>query len=512
MDIQYFDHLLSMKSIAIDPSFASWRAVARTLLMENVCPDDVEWRESAASATVFGTIDRPPPGSVDPNAPKPPKIAGTFLRMLETAACYRAPDRWPFLYKALWRWTQGDRAVASAEDADGYRLHRMIEVVEEEESKMQKVLRFRHRDSSLGPPEFISWFEPVHDLLEHAAMNFASRMGNATWMIATPHGAAFWDGAFLHVDRMSEPEEKPADFGEVSGGMNGEAVSGDAIEALWLAYYESTFTAARENAAEMTSHMKMHYWKNPPDARIDPTLISRADPYSRRDPRPRNVPADMDVAINTELEPLNGTVLTAPPSLDACKRCSLWRNATQAVAGAGPANARVMLVGEQPGDEEDREGKPFVGPSGKLLDDAIAEASLKRESLWLTNAVKHFKWESNGDERQQATPTQREREACRYWLEEEMTRIAPKVVVVLGATALKVLTGHRTALSEYLGKTIEHKGRIIVPTYHTSYLLRLTDEKIRAEVFGTIVEALVFAQQIADGTASIRTPVKDPVR
>jgi uracil-DNA glycosylase len=171
-----------------------------------------------------------------------------------------------------------------------------------------------------------------------------------------------------------------------------------------------------------------------------------------------------------------------------------------------------MLVGEQPGDQEDREGKPFVGPSGKLLDEAIAEASLARESFYLTNAVKHFKWEAHGDERAHVAPAQREREACRFWLEEELTRIAPKVVVALGATALKALTGHRTALSEYLGKTIEHKGRIIVPTYHPSYLLRLTDEKVRAEVLGTIVEALVFAQQIADGTATIRTPVRERMR
>jgi uracil-DNA glycosylase len=498
-----------MKSIVLDPSFASWRAAARSLLMDGLHPNEVDWQETGASATVFGTIAPLPPGAVDPHAPTPPKIAGSFLKMLETAACYRARDRWPFLYKALWRWTQGDRAVASAEDEDGYRLHRMIEVVQAEEQHMQKVLRFRHRDPSLGPPEFISWFEPVHDLLEHAAMHFAARMGSATWMIATPHGAAFWDGALLRVDRTSEAEEKPADFGESAGGMNGEAVSGDAIEALWLAYYESTFTAALENAVEMASHMPVRYWKSPPDGRVDPTLISRADPYSRRDRHPRNVPSEMEVAINTDLEPIKGTSLKAPPSLAECKRCSLWRNATQAVAGVGPADARVMLVGEQPGDQEDREGAPFVGPAGKLLDEAIAEAELERASLYLTNAVKHFKWEhGSGDERLHSPPAQREREACRYWLEEELTRIAPKVVVALGASALKALTGHRTALSEYLGKTIEHKGRIIVPTYHPSYLLRLTDEKIRGEVFSTIVEALVFAQQIADGTATIRTPVK----
>jgi DNA polymerase len=499
-----------MKCVTIDPSFAAWRSEARARHKVGAPTPDVPWRETDASATVFGSIDPPAPGSVDPNAKKPVKVAREFLAMLETAACYRAPDRWPFLYKALWRWTQGDRAIASSDDGDGHRLRRMIESVEAEEREMRSKLRFRHRDSSLGPPEFISWFEPVHDLLEHAAMHFATRMGSATWMIATPHGAAFWDGALLRVDRTSEPEEKPMDFGDTA--MSGEAVSGDAIEALWLAYYESTFAPAQANAAEMASHMPVRYWKSPPNARTDPALISRADPYSRRDRHPRNVPPEMEVTINTDLEPIKGTLLTEPPSLDACKRCALWRNATQAVPGVGPADARVMLVGEQPGDQEDREGKPFVGAAGTLLDEVLAEAALPRASLYLTNAVKHFKWEAHGEERAHLAPAQREREACRYWLEEELKRIAPKVVVALGATALKALTGHRTALSEYLGKTIEHKGHIIVPTYHPSYLMRLTDDKVRAEVFGTIVEALVFAQQIADGTATIRTPVGDRTR
>jgi DNA polymerase len=488
-----------MNSVTIEPSFASWRSAARDLLARGVSPDGLLWREASESATVFGTLD---PEPAEPGAPPPLKIARGFLEMLETAACARVRDRWPFLYKVLWRWTQGDRAVLSPDDADGRRFIRMIEDVRAEEERMHKFLRFRHRDPSLGPPEFISWFEPVHDLLEHAALGFATRMGSATWMIATPHGAAFWDGALLRVDRTSEPEPKPTELASP-----GEAVSGDAIEALWLAYYESTFAPAVAHAAEMATHMPVRYWRSRPDAKSDPTLIARADPAVRRDRRARNVPPEMEVAI--EMEPLDGPSLkTKPASLDNCKRCALWRNATQPVPGTGPADARIMLVGEQPGDQEDLAGRPFVGPAGKLLDQAIEEAGLARESLYLTNALKHFKWESQGKERLPQQPAQREREACRYWLDEELAQIAPKVVVALGATALKSLTGHRTALSEYLGKTIEHRGRLIVPTYHPTYALRVMDPKVRDEVIGTIVEALVFASQIAEGTASVRTPFK----
>ncbi|MEA3089820.1 MAG: uracil-DNA glycosylase [Caballeronia sp.] len=158
-----------------------------------------------------------------------------------------------------------------------------------------------------------------------------------------------------------------------------------------------------------------------------------------------------------------------PEKLDQCRRCLLWEAATQAVPGAGPRHAPLMLVGEQPGDQEDLQGKPFVGPAGALLDRALDEAGVDRSRVYVTNAVKHFKWEPRGKRRMHKTPAQREVDACHYWIERELAEHDPKVVVALGATALKsVLQKPAVKLQASMGDAIEHDGRMVIATFHPS--------------------------------------------
>ncbi|TWG87042.1 DNA polymerase [Cupriavidus gilardii J11] len=189
-----------------------------------------------------------------------------------------------------------------------------------------------------------------------------------------------------------------------------------------------------------------------------------------------------------------------PATLDACRRCTLWRNATQGVPGSGPSPAPVMVVGEQPGNQEDLEGVAFVGPAGRLLDDAFERAGLSRDSVFLTNAVKHFKWELRGKRRLHKTPAQREIEACHYCLEDELERVAPRTVVALGATALKSVLGAKAvSLRKVLGQPIEHEGRIVIPTWHPSYALRVPDHAAREAAFEDIVAALKLAAELSKG-------------
>ncbi|GAB7523940.1 UdgX family uracil-DNA binding protein [Paraburkholderia sp. 2C] len=191
-----------------------------------------------------------------------------------------------------------------------------------------------------------------------------------------------------------------------------------------------------------------------------------------------------------------------PARLDACRRCALWHDATQAVPGAGPRHAPIMMVGEQPGDSEDRAGKPFVGPAGQLLDDALDKAGVKRTDVFVTNAVKHFKWEPRGKRRMHKTPAQREIAACRYWLQKELSTVEPVVVVALGATALTaVLETRHAVLREVIGKVLEHGGRHIVPTWHPSFALRAPDRATRERVHADIVKALQQAGQLAHDAA-----------
>ncbi|RQZ05952.1 uracil-DNA glycosylase [Burkholderia sp. Bp9031] len=190
----------------------------------------------------------------------------------------------------------------------------------------------------------------------------------------------------------------------------------------------------------------------------------------------------------------------APATLDACRRCGLWEHATQPVPGVGPADARIVLVGEQPGDQEDRTGIPFVGAAGRMLDRALDEAGIERRSIYLTNAVKHFKWEPRGKRRLHKTPAQREVAACRYWLERELDTLTPRVIVALGATALRAVLQDNDATLEGTRKPVRSpEGCLVVATYHPSYVLRTRGADSREHAYRTLVDALRTASRLARG-------------
>jgi len=174
-----------------------------------------------------------------------------------------------------------------------------------------------------------------------------------------------------------------------------------------------------------------------------------------------------------------------------CQACALWANATQTVFGAGAPHASVMLVGEQPGDEEDRKGLPFIGPAGRLLDRALEAAGVEREQVYITNAVKHFKWQARGKRRLHKTPAQREIDACHQWLERELATVKPHVVVCLGATAAKAVIRKDFKVSTERGKFVESQAApYVFATLHPSALLRLQDDAEREAAFAAFVKDL----------------------
>ena len=186
--------------------------------------------------------------------------------------------------------------------------------------------------------------------------------------------------------------------------------------------------------------------------------------------------------------------------LDACRRCELWEHATQGVPGEGPRGARIMLVGEQPGDEEDREGRPFVGPAGRLLRTLLDEAGIPVEHVYLTNAVKHFSFVLRGKRRIHKTPLQRQIAACHVWLEGELVRERPAVIVALGVTALVAVLGRRISLTAArAGPISDPQGTPVVATYHPSAALRAPDHEARAALRATLLADLVRAAKLASG-------------
>jgi len=475
-------------------SFDEWRTAARTLQAHHVAPEQVQWIGHKDDGDLFGgaplsAAGQPSAMATEPEAAAPVdpaeaplRISRKLMELLQTAACFRAPNRWAFLYLVLWRWQQGDHAVISAADEDGARLHAMAKAVRREEHDMHAYIRFRERREDAGAPRFVAWFEPSHDVLPQVARHFANRMGRVTWMIATPDASVMWDGATLHSTGPL---------------MRGPEDIDDAGEALWLTYYRSIFNPARLNAELMHGHIPSRFWKNLPEGSIVPDMVSQAAVGARKVGQTRSV-GERGGAVIPIAAAKAQPQRQAPSTLDACRRCELWQHATQAVPGAGPTGARLMLVGEQPGDQEDLAGQPFVGPAGQLLDRALAEAGVARSAVYVTNAVKHFKWEPRGKRRMHKTPAQREVEACSYWLESELAQVDPRVVVALGSTALKAVTGNpHAALKDVLGGQIAQGGRTIVAIYHPSYVLRVPGEDNKQAAFAAMVDGLRRALALA---------------
>jgi DNA polymerase len=468
-------------------SFAEWREAARELLAFEIAPHAVKWIAHEGGGDLFSSA---PPEPSEPVATLDPRRAHPTLHlprklmdMLQSAACYRVDDRWAFLYRVVWRWQQGEQVVLSAADEDGSRLHAMVKAVHREEHDMHAYIRFRERPEAAGAPRFVAWFEPAHDVLPQVAQHFVSRMGRISWMIATPDASVLWDGETLH------------NTGPL---MSSAAELDDAGEALWLTYYRSIFNPARLNAKLMQSHIPSRFWKNLPEGAAVPEMVTSAAAGARRtgqaeavgQRRGSTIPIAADKAQPQRDE---------PSTLDQCRRCDLWKNATQAVGGAGPKRARIMLVGEQPGDQEDLAGAPFVGPAGQLLDGVLDEAGLDRRKVYLTNAVKHFKWEPRGKRRMHKTPAQREIEACSYWLDKELEHVRPDVVVALGSTALKAVLGTpNVTLKDTLGKPIRHGGRWVVTVYHPSYVLRVPGAESKALARAAMVDGIKLAQRLLE--------------
>ena len=281
------------------------------------------------------------------------------------------------------------------------------------------------------------------------------------------------------------------------GAARSDAPDRDALETLWRDYYGSIFNPARLKLATMQGQMPKKYWANLPEALLIPSLVkeaaARADAMIEANsstPRRRIVKNAKQNYAETEPGTLKGLRDLALE----CRRCPLWEHATQTVFGDGSDSARVVFIGEQPGDQEDITGKPFVGPAGKLLDRALKAAGLNRETIYLTNAVKHFKFGLRGKRRLHKTPEQRELEACHNWLEQELELVQPRLVVTMGNSALRAVTGLTSGVSSMRGRITSLKpGTDLLVTVHPSSLLRAAPET-QAATFRDFVSDLMLVQ------------------
>jgi DNA polymerase len=275
------------------------------------------------------------------------------------------------------------------------------------------------------------------------------------WTLATPDGAAVWESGVLSFIPAPDAGALPLR---------------DSHDALWRTYYRSICNVARVNPAAMQRHMPQRYWRNLPEATEIPVLIRDGlEQFSQRHSEVNDAELRTAKAVQQAIEQLPRT--EEGPA--ACRRCDLWRHATQAVVGAGPPHANIMLVGEQPGDEEDLRGHAFVGPAGKVLDEILVPAGLDRKDIFVTNAVKHFRWEPRGKRRLHRRPDVSHIRACNVWLQREIAAVQPQVIVALGGTALRALTGTAESIDSARNLPLRHStGAHVVATYHPSAVLR----------------------------------------
>ncbi len=361
----------------------------------------------------------------------------------------------------------------------------MVEWIERDLHKMHAFVRFRRVPHKGGSECFVAWFEPDHFILEATADFFIDRFRALSWSILTPIGSLNWDRSNLTLGPPARRQDAP---------------SHDPFEAGWAAYYQSTFNPARLNTDLMRAHMPKKYWRNIPETATIGELVQSAASRvaamcEQEAAMPRKRSPDKALAAMQQAEPkslsaLNAIIAASEP---------LVPGATGAVLGEGPVGAPIAFVGEQPGDvEEDLQRRPFVGPAGQLLDRAMSQAGIERKSSYLTNAVKHFKFEQRGKRRIHQKPTAREVKHYRWWLEKELNLVRPRLVVALGATAVLALTGKALPIMRSRGPAdfIGHRGFI---TVHPSYLLRLPDDDDRSEGFQHFVNDLQSARSLVEG-------------
>lgn len=488
-----------MVAAAVDPPWDldAWRVPARAALCAGIAPQDVDWAGDAQGGLLAdGDVVALPPVRAAPAVP------AAFLSLAAAVLCHRDPQRHALLYRMLWRIADGERALLErVTDPDVHRAGVLVQAVRRDSHKMKAFVRFREVPGEVDA--FVAWFEPEQHIVDRVAPFFARRFAGMRWAILTPYRSVRWDGAALA-------------FGP--GGQRADAPGDDAQEDLWRTYYANIFNPARLNTTLMRSEMPQKYWKHLPEAQLLPGLVreagSRVRDMAARAPEPprRRIPlpaAPVVVADDAGIDALRAAARE-------CRRCELWQPATQAVFGEGPEDARIMVVGEQPGDAEDLSGRPFVGPAGKLFDRALAELGIDRARLYVTNAVKHFRFEQRGKVRLHRNPERTHVDACAPWLAAELARVDPRVVVCLGATAAQAVLGRGFRLMAQRGTwQVLGEGRRAFATVHPSWVLRQREPGASEAGYRGFVDDLRRLLDDADpGTAgaAVATPSSLSVR
>ena len=419
-------------ALARETDWDGWRVATRAHVLSGTPPEAITW-------AIGGPGELLPTGTGSFGVPR------QLVALAAQAVQARDPARFDLLYRLVWRAQAGEPVLDLHGDPELTLARRLALAVRAEAHRMRTHLRFLPLDG----PAYLGWYAPAHFVLEANAQLLVRRFAALRFTILTPDASADWDGTTLR-------------FG---AGLDAAAVPDDAaLAAQWRAYGPDILEPARIGTAIPATEM------------LD------------EDPRPPDQPP---------LGPVVLPVPTDPPLRDAaadavsCRRCPLGDPATQTVFGEGPADAALLFIGEQPGDQEDVIGRPFVGPAGQMLDRALEEAGIDRRRIYITNAVKHFKFTPRGTRRIHQTPEAPEIQACRFWLDVERVRLRPKLTVLMGGTAARAVLGRPVTIGRERGRpfALPDGARGFI-TVHPSFLLRVPDEETRVREYERFVTDL----------------------
>ena len=452
-------------------TFKEWRVQARTLLLSDVDPTKIAWTEN--NLDLFqksNELELSNLGNFQNSIglPKP------FFAMAEKVALHRDSRKWNLLYRLAWEMRYKKSLLSDSAHPLVHELATMEKQVRRDQHKMTAFVRFRKLIRSDSVEQYLAWYEPDHKIVEATASFFKKRFAELNWAIFSPEVAINWDTKNLLV--------RPGVFAK-------PAEISDGVEDLWRTYYGSIFNPARVKTKMMKSEMPIRFWKNLPEAKDIQRLLVEAPERSRAMVAQGKILNDNEEKVQLpgviNLENLREGVRT-------CRACELCQSGRPGIFSSGQNSAKFILVGEQPGDREDIEERPFVGPAGILLREVFQEIGAPIGDIYLTNAVKHFRFLAQSGRRLHKTPSLRHLKVCRTWLLQELAIMPEAKVICLGATAAQSVLGIATPVltSRQTPRHSPYRKDPCFVTLHPSAILRAPTDELRTSYRQMLTEDL----------------------
>lgn len=438
-----------MRSVHIEDNFDSWRNEARKLLEYRVMPHEVDFI-TEAQMFALNEVWTPIGHKHTINVPR------DFMNDALMVSCFRDPSTWSLLYRIAFRIVFEDHdLLKDPMDSDVMEFYKRQRLVSRDVHKMKAFVRFKEVDTEDGKV-YMAWHRPDHRITRLAAGFFKDRFNGMKWIIMTEDETINWDGEHLSF---------------TAGVPEHEAKLIDEKEDLWKTYYRAIFNPARIKVSAMKKELPVRHWKTLPETELITSLLDEA-------PERLKEFYDSQRANTSQIKRKFPTLSAMNASLEKCRACGICEKANGPVFGEGPSQAKMVFVGEQPGDEEDLKKRPFIGPAGKVLNEGLLQANIHREEAYLTNAVKGFKWLPKSHMRWHKGASLAEVATCRPWLKQELELVKPEILVCLGRTAAHSVLGKMVKIEDVRGKFFETsfaRKTIVLP--HPAAILRTPIEE-----------------------------------